>query len=41
VLLLDLSVSGEKPVTVQFDHAAISKFYAEIEGIQQQIDRLT
>jgi hypothetical protein len=41
VLLLDLAVSGEKPVTVQFDHAAISKLYAEIEEIQQQIDRLT
>jgi hypothetical protein len=41
VLLIDLSVSGERPITVQFDHAAISKFYAEIEEIQQQIDRLT
>jgi hypothetical protein len=41
LLLIDLSVSGERPLTVQFDHAAISRFYAEIEGIQQQIDRLT
>jgi hypothetical protein len=41
VLLLDFTVSGEKPLTVQFNHAAISKLYAEIEEIQQHIDHLT
>jgi hypothetical protein len=41
VLLLDLSVSGEKPVTVQFGHAELSKFYDQIEKIQQEVDRLT
>jgi hypothetical protein len=41
LLLLDLNVSGEAPVTIQFDHAGLSKFYDEIEKIQQEIDRLT
>lgn len=41
LMLLDLSVSGEKPVTIQFDHASLSKLYKEIEQIQQQIDKLT
>lgn len=42
LLLLDLSVNGEdKPITIQFDHASLSKLYQEIEQIQQQIDSLT
>jgi hypothetical protein len=41
VLLLDLHVSGEKPVTIEFDHSGLSKFYDEIEKIQQEVDRLT
>jgi hypothetical protein len=41
VLLLDLGITGDKPIAIQFDHQAISKLYAEIENIQQQIDRLT
>jgi hypothetical protein len=30
-----LAVRGEPPATVQSDHVAVSRFYAEIEGIQQ------
>ena len=41
LMLLDLSVSGERPVTIQFDHQSLSKLYSEIEQIQQQIDKLT
>ena len=41
VLLLDLNLNNERPISVQFDHEGLSKFYQEIEKIQQQIDSLT
>ncbi|KAH0792939.1 COMM domain-containing protein 10 [Histomonas meleagridis] len=41
VMLLDLNLNNEKPISIQFDHEGLSKFYQEIEKIQQQIDSLT
>lgn len=42
IMLLDLNVTGEKkPITIQFTHEELSKFYDQIEEIQQQVDRLT
>lgn len=41
VMLLDLNVAGKDPITVQFNHEELSKFYEQIEQIQQQVDHLT
>lgn len=41
IMLLDLNVSGKKPITIQFNHEELSKFYDQIEQIQQQVDHLT
>lgn len=41
ILLLDLNVTNEKPVTIQFTHQELSKLFGELEKIQQNIDSLT
>ena len=41
VMLLDLNVEGKNPITIQFNHEELSKFYEQIELIQREVDRLT
>ena len=40
-ILLDLNVSNQKPITIQFTHNELSDLYNKIEDIQQVIDKMT
>jgi len=40
-VIFDLNVANSDPIKIQFDHEGFSRFYDQIEQIQQQIDRLT
>ncbi|OHS98348.1 HCaRG protein [Tritrichomonas foetus] len=41
VLLFDLNIQNEKPLTIQFTHDELTQLYNQIEEIQQNIDKLT
>jgi hypothetical protein len=40
-VFLDLLLPGERPVSIQFNHARLTEFYGQIEKIQEAIDKLT
>lgn len=41
ITLLNFEIGNQKNVAIQFNHQELSKFYDQIEAIQQQIDKMT